>query len=98
MLGFTLQTLLSRLFHEIDAHEETTRLLRQAEAFELHDDVVQNLTVAKLAFALDDTERAHGSVDQALTTVQRIVAQLLTSRRRSNDFTAGSLVRKPDET
>lgn len=70
VLGFTIQTLLSRLFREIDAHEETARQLRQAEAFELHDDVVQNLTVAKLAYALDDHERAHSSLDQALTTVQ----------------------------
>lgn len=93
VIGFTIQTLLARLFHEIDAHDETARLLRQAEAFELHDDVVQNLTVAKLAFALDDHERAHGSVDEALTKVQRIVAQLLTGTRRSNGFSAGSLVR-----
>jgi signal transduction histidine kinase len=94
VLGFTSQTLLGRLFREIDAHEETARRLRQAEAF-VHDDVVQNLTVAKLAFALDDHDRAHSSVDRALTTVQRIVAQLLTSTHRSNGFTAGSLVREP---
>ena len=92
VLGFTIQTLLARLFREIDAHDQTARRLRQAEAFELHDDVVQNLTVAKLAFTLDDHDRARGSVDQALITVQRIVDHLLTSSR-GNGFAAGSLVR-----
>lgn len=48
--------------------------------------------MAKLAFALDDHDRARGSVDDALTTVQRIVSHLLTSTR-STGFAAGSLVR-----
>jgi signal transduction histidine kinase len=78
----------------MDAHEETARRLREAEAYELHDDVVQSLTVAQLAAAVDDGERVRGSVAEALATVQGIVARLLDSGRPEDaGFAPGELRR-----
>ncbi|HSP70885.1 MAG TPA: hypothetical protein VLN26_00865, partial [Gaiellaceae bacterium] len=82
-----------RLFAEIGAREETERRLREAEAYELHDDVVQNLTVAQLALSLDDREGAGAAIGEALTRVQRIVARLLASSRDGGRVVPGSLVR-----
>lgn len=92
-LGYIVQSLLGRLLSEIAAHEETERRLREAEAYELHDDVVQNLTVARLALSLDDREGADAAIGEALTRVQRIVARLLAGSRGGGAVTPGSLVR-----
>jgi hypothetical protein len=54
--------------------------LRQTSAYELHDDVVQNLTVAQLALALKEPAKAAGAIDRALQVAQHIVNLLLSSR------------------
>ncbi|HEY6053221.1 MAG TPA: hypothetical protein VIU86_04780 [Gaiellaceae bacterium] len=92
-VGYIVQSLLGRLLGEIAAHAETERRLREAEAYELHDDVVQNLTVAQLSLSLDDREAAGVAVGEALTRVQRIVARLLESSRDGGAVAPGSLVR-----
>ena len=92
-VGYIVQSLLGRLLGEIAAHEETERRLREAEAYELHDDVVQNLTVAQLALSLHDREGAGAAIGEALKRVQRIVARLLERSRDGGTVAPGSLVR-----
>jgi signal transduction histidine kinase len=50
---------------------------RQAQALEIHDNVVQGLVRAKLALELDDREQGDEAVDAALASAQRIVTDLL---------------------
>ncbi len=47
------------------------------QATELNDDVVQALTVAKMSFQVGETEAALESLDQALVSSKRILAELV---------------------
>ncbi len=91
-VGFTIRALVGIVLAQIGERERLELRLRELEAFELHDDVVQRLTTAQLAFALDDPRRARSDLDHALGTVQRIVARQLMSD--GGRLTAGSLVRE----
>jgi len=93
--GFVIQQLLDNLLDEERRRLEAERRLRQASAYELHDDVVQSLTVAQLSLGLDDAERAKSAVDRALTVAQHIVELLLTSR--PGEVAPGSFVREVEE-
>jgi signal transduction histidine kinase len=90
--GFVIQQLLENLLDEERRRLDVERRLREASAYELHDDVVQNLTVAQLALGLEDAGTARAAVDRALKVAQHIVELLLTNRP---DSTApGSFVRE----
>lgn len=86
LFGLVIQQLL------FDRAEAELRL-REASAFELHDDVVQNLTVAQLALAVGDAERAQAAVGEALKVGQGIVESLLSSQETQ----PGSFVRRDPE-
>jgi signal transduction histidine kinase len=50
---------------------------RRRLGFELHDEVVQGLAVARLAFDVDDRERLDHSLTQTLAAARRLVEELL---------------------
>jgi signal transduction histidine kinase len=80
LFGLIIQHLLHDLTAEQERRVSAERRLRQASAYELHDDVVQNLTVAQLALAVGDAERAKGAVAEALEVGQGIVSDLLSAQ------------------
>jgi signal transduction histidine kinase len=90
LFGLTIQQLLFDLGAEEGLRADAERRLREASAYELHDDVVQNLTVAQLALAVGDGERAQSAVDNALKVGQGIVESLLSTQT----LEPGSLVRR----
>jgi signal transduction histidine kinase len=77
LFGLFVQQLLVDLTGEQERRVDAERLLRQSSAYELHDDVVQNLTVAQLALAMGDVERARAAITEALDVGQGIVSNLL---------------------
>jgi signal transduction histidine kinase len=95
-IGILIQELIGRLLTEQAGRLRAERDLRQARAYEIHDDVVQDLTAAQLALALDDRPQAAAAIERALVVAQAIVADLLAARAPA---TPGSLVRrKRDDT
>jgi len=93
--GFVIQQLLDNLIDEERRRLDAERRLREASAYELHDDVVQSLTVAQLSLGLKDPEGAKSAVDRALKVAQHIVELLLTSR--PDAVSPGSFVREVDD-
>jgi signal transduction histidine kinase len=79
LFGFVIQQLLHNLTAEAERRADAERRLRQTSAYELHDDVVQNLTVAQLALAAGDVKRARTAVSAALEVGQAIVQDLLSA-------------------
>ena len=77
MSGLAIQQLLIELAREEDRRAVAELQLRKISAYELHDDVVQNLTVAQLAIALGDGDRARSAIAKALEVGQQIVENLL---------------------
>jgi len=53
----------------------TTVAIRRRDGMQLHDDVVQALTAAKMAIELDEWERASESVTKALKAATKIATQ-----------------------
>jgi signal transduction histidine kinase len=64
---------LRSLFETVDRLEDQRRRL----GFELHDEVVQGLAVARLAFDVDDRGRLDHSLTQTLEAARRLVEELL---------------------
>jgi signal transduction histidine kinase len=77
MSGLAIQQLLIELAQEEERRALAELQLRKISAYELHDDVVQNLTAAQLAMALGDGDRARSAVAKALEVGQQIVENLL---------------------
>jgi signal transduction histidine kinase len=94
LFGFVIQRLIAGLLDEEAGRLAAEQRLREAGAYEIHDDVVQNLTVAQLALAVDDPPRAARAVDEALRVAQGIVGNLLQGRHSE----PGGLVRHPQPT
>jgi len=94
LFGLVIQQLLHDLTTEQERRMNAERLARQASAYELHDDVVQNLTVAQLALAMGDAERAQAAVAEALAVGQGIVNDLLSAQTPR----PGSFVRRRGDT
>ena len=76
-LGWTIKSLVARLVEQTSARVGAERRVRELEAFELHDDVVQSLTEAQLALALERPGQAEPAVRRALDTAQRLVERTL---------------------
>ena len=83
-----IEILLAEQARRLVAEQE----LREARAYEIHDDVVQDLTAAQLALAVDDRARAVAAIERALMGAQSIVGELLAAREPA---APGSLVREP---
>jgi len=92
LLRLVIQHLIASLLAEQTRRLEAEQRLREAGAYEIHDDVVQDLTVAQLALALNDRARAAHAIDRALHVAQTLVSDLLPTRPHA---TPGSLVRQP---
>ena len=77
MSGLAIQQLLIELAREEDRRALAELQLRKLSAYELHDDVVQSLTVAQLSLAVGEEERARDAISKALQVGQHIVENLL---------------------
>ena len=91
ILAVAIQSLVSALRSESVRREQSETTLRELQALEINDDVVQNLAVAKAALELGQRDRGYDAVQQALESAKAIVARLLDSR---TEFGPGSLVRE----
>jgi signal transduction histidine kinase len=90
MSGLAIQQLLIELAQEEERRALAELQLRKISAYELHDDVVQNLTAAQLAMALGDGDRARSAVAKALEVGQQIVENLLaTEAPRAGRYVMG---------
>jgi hypothetical protein len=93
-IGVVIQELIRGLLGEQARRLQAEQELREARAYEIHDDVVQDLAAAQLALALGDRERAVAAIERAMNVAQAIVSDLLATRA---PVTPGSLVRRPRE-
>jgi signal transduction histidine kinase len=66
---------------------------RQRQALELNDDIVQGLTAASMALALDERERSEEVLAETLASARRIVSDLLGVAGAENRLAAADLVR-----
>ena len=66
-------------------HDHLDKQIRQRQALEINDDIVQGLTVAKYAMDAGDNVRAKEAVERTLKSARQIVTDLL------NDDDAGDL-------
>jgi hypothetical protein len=106
--GVVLLVLLLRTGFQLNRYVlETERARRSADAanevlqrqaFHLNDDVVQKLSTAWLAQGAGDAELVDRSVRQAMEQAQRIAAELMQARARTDPVAPGSLVRADDPT
>jgi signal transduction histidine kinase len=67
---------------------------RQRRALEINDDIVQGLTVAKLALELDDRDRSVAAMSNALAAASRIISDLLGEAGNENRLGPGDLRRE----
>ena len=67
--------------------------LRQHQALSIHDDVLQGLVTAKLAFELGDADQGLAQLDSTLESARHLVSELLDTPRLS----AGHLRRTTTE-
>jgi uncharacterized protein HemY len=70
-----LDDLAALVVDELELRLAARRHARRAT--ELNDDVVQALTITKMQLQLDEREAALESLDQALTSSKRILAELV---------------------
>jgi hypothetical protein len=76
ILGVTIRWLVDSLRREVAARDEAERGLRELQAFEINDDVVQSLTVARMSLELGDYDKTRASLDRALVSAKQIIASL----------------------
>jgi hypothetical protein len=67
---------------------------RQAQALEINDEIVQGLTVAKLALEVGHADRSVEAMESTLVAAQEIITSLLGDRGEENAFGAGHLRRR----
>jgi len=68
--------------------------MRRQQALEINDNVVQGLTVAKLAFDLGDNEKAMDALQGTLVSARAIITRLLQDIEDSDQIQPGQLVRE----
>jgi hypothetical protein len=66
--------------------------LRRAQALEINDNIVQGLTVAQMALAMDRTEESAEALSETLAKARHIISDLLGEAK--TDLQAGDLVRE----
>ena len=67
--------------------------LRRRQALEIHDNVVQGLTVAKYALDAGDYDDARRAIEHTLTAARHIITELLDDGPEDLRLVAGDLVR-----
>lgn len=68
-------------------------IARERQALDIHDNIVQGLATAKLAFEMDDPERGMSALDQSLVASRAIISGLL-GEGRDRLPTGGDLRRR----
>lgn len=81
MVGVAVQGMLTALRDEVARRKRAEQALRDLEALEINDDIVQGLVVAKMALQVGRTDLAIQSVDQSLEAGKRIITRLTASTR-----------------
>lgn len=92
------QDVTERVTHQKMAEEYDRRLrdarLRQQQALQINDNIVQGLTVAKYAQEMDRPEQAADAIDRTLEGARRIISDLLKERTDERPLGPGDLVRE----
>ncbi|MDQ5815778.1 MAG: PAS domain-containing protein [Actinomycetota bacterium] len=92
------QDVTERVAHQKMAEDYDRRLreaaLRQQQALQINDNVVQGLTVAKYAQEMDRPEQAADAIDRTLEAARRIISDLLKERTDEKPLGPGDLVRE----
>jgi PAS domain S-box-containing protein len=92
------QDVTERVTHQKLAEEYDRRLreaqLRQQQALQINDNVVQGLTVAKYAQEMGRAEQASEAIDRTLEAARRIITDLLNDRSDEGPLGPGDLVRE----
>lgn len=74
--------------------------LREQQALELNDSVLQGLVVAKMALDLDQPERAQQALTSSIDSASRMITELLGSEHHSIQMlrsTAATVTQEPEE-
>ena len=88
---WTLRSRFPALVHGSALFEDLRQ--RQMQALEIHDNVVQGLTTAKLSFELGEHERGLESVERTLAASRDIITRLLGDDLKGTGLGAGDLRR-----
>ena len=70
--------------------------LRQRQALQVNDDIVQGLVVASMALDLGEHDKGKDALRETIHKAQKIVSDLLESLHADREVHPGDLVRKPD--
>jgi len=92
---FTLRGRFALIYEGAELCEDMDR--RQQQASQLHDNVVQGLTEAKLAFDLGDRERGAAAIERSLVASKRIITDMLGREDTPLEMGAGDLRRTKAE-
>ena len=68
--------------------------VRQRQALEIHDDIVQGLATAKLSFEMGEGDRGLRAVEETLAASRRIITGLLGEERTEIAFAPGDFRRQ----
>lgn len=81
--------------HTAELRQQLERAqMRRQQALEINDNVVQGLTVAKLAFDLGDRDKAMKALQETLISARGIITRLLQDIEDTDQLTPGQLVRE----
>ncbi|MFP5297958.1 MAG: PAS domain-containing protein [Actinomycetota bacterium] len=92
MLGTAQDVTESKVAEEYE-RELREAELRQKQALELNDNVVQGLAVAGMALELGETSKAKEAISRTLAAAQSIITGLLRSTTKDRDLQPGDLIR-----
>lgn len=67
---------------------------KQRQAVEINDNIVQSLSVAKLALELDDRDRSEQALEASLASAREIITDLLGEAETTSRLKAGELQRR----
>lgn len=81
------------LFRRERADSPARQREREQEALDIHDNIVQGLAEAQLAFDVGRPEQAREAVDRTLAAARRIMTELLGEPGASNELSPGDLRR-----
>lgn len=93
-LGGTAQDITERRAAEDVARRVEAAEAKGAQALELNDNVIQGLSVARLALMQEQYESALSAVDRTLEAARALVSELLEDRTRDYPLAPGDLVRE----
>ena len=81
------------LFRRDRTDSPTRQREREQEALDIHDNIVQGLAEAQLAFDVGRPEQAREAVDRTLAAARRIMTELLGEPGERNELSPGDLRR-----